>query len=343
MKGLIEIVRLLIEKGVDVNAKTGKGNTALPYALLEGHSEIVKLLIEKGAVMPNVGDVVGEIYLSNALNKGHSEVARLLIERGANVNAKDKDDCTPLMKSAMKGLIEIVRLLIEKGADVNAKDKDEWTSLIFAAGGDHIEIAKLLIEKGADVNAKTKKGNTALSYAVSQGHSELARFLIEKGTDIKGKAGEIYLTLAKNKNDNDIIKILEQFIEKLDIYKEEYTNIAQKEKNNNYDPKNNGEVLGKYYIEWVLYVLKMEVTRQEKIYLIQWASHLLEKKIEGIYNISQAEIEQKTKKSYDISKFTDIREDDQKRADFRRMLETNEVPITITAIEEALYEFRKNR
>jgi uncharacterized protein len=47
--GDVEIVKLLIEKGADVNAKNVDGVTALMFAAGEGRLEAVKLLIEKGS------------------------------------------------------------------------------------------------------------------------------------------------------------------------------------------------------------------------------------------------------------------------------------------------------
>jgi ankyrin repeat protein len=47
--GNIEIVKLLLEAGVDVNTKTKKGETALIYALNNGYTEIVNLLKKAGA------------------------------------------------------------------------------------------------------------------------------------------------------------------------------------------------------------------------------------------------------------------------------------------------------
>jgi len=44
--GDLEIVKLLSEKGADLNAKTAFGNTALIWASLEGRSNVLELLLE---------------------------------------------------------------------------------------------------------------------------------------------------------------------------------------------------------------------------------------------------------------------------------------------------------
>ena len=45
----IEVVKLLIEKGADVNSRNDTGGTALMFASGRGHTEVAQLLIEVGA------------------------------------------------------------------------------------------------------------------------------------------------------------------------------------------------------------------------------------------------------------------------------------------------------
>lgn len=49
IRGNIETVQTLLDKGADVNAKNNGGYTALWWASFNGHADIVKLLIENGA------------------------------------------------------------------------------------------------------------------------------------------------------------------------------------------------------------------------------------------------------------------------------------------------------
>jgi serine/threonine-protein phosphatase 6 regulatory ankyrin repeat subunit B len=48
-KGSLEVVRLLLEKGANIDSKGNDGSTALKWATDAGHTEVVKLLQERGA------------------------------------------------------------------------------------------------------------------------------------------------------------------------------------------------------------------------------------------------------------------------------------------------------
>ncbi len=127
----MDIVKYLIEKGADVNAKDYYGVTALMYAALYGHLDIVKYLVEHGADV-NAKNVNGDLALMYASNYGHTDIVKYLVEKGSDVNAKEYfRGVTALMFASREGHFDIVKYLIEHGADVNAKDENKlgWTAL----------------------------------------------------------------------------------------------------------------------------------------------------------------------------------------------------------------------
>jgi len=84
-----ERVKRILNEGIDVNAKGGnRSYTALMLASKYGELAIVKLLLEKGADV-NAKDNRGYTALSQASKYGQLEVAKLLLKKGANVNAKE--------------------------------------------------------------------------------------------------------------------------------------------------------------------------------------------------------------------------------------------------------------
>ena len=220
---LAKIKQLVEQQGVDVNAQySSTGGTALMYASLRGHLEIVKYLISKGADV-NAKNDDGWTALMYASLRGHLEIVKYLISKGADINAKNDNGLTALMAaSGDKGKLEIIKALVEgkggllsvfsKGADVNAQDDNGETALMRACANGKLEIVKYLISKGADVNAKITvaqhKGLTALIGDSFRGYLEVVKYLVSKGADINAKSdsGMTALNVAKTNAIKEVLR-----------------------------------------------------------------------------------------------------------------------------------------
>lgn len=123
--------------------------------------------------------------LYQAAAAGDVREAASLIEEGADVNRPHRPwELTPLLVAV--GVDEaLTDLLIEAGADVNAREREGVTVLMKAVhGGSAAIVARLLDEPELDVNARGPRGNTALTYAVLYGYPEMVEALIERGADV---------------------------------------------------------------------------------------------------------------------------------------------------------------
>lgn len=97
---------------------------------------------------PNLSyDSVPVIHMAS-LN-GDVEIVKYLIEKGANIDAFDKNNCTPLIVASYEGKKEIVQYLISKGSNVNHIDNQKTTALSSATANKHQDIVKILIAAGA--------------------------------------------------------------------------------------------------------------------------------------------------------------------------------------------------
>jgi ankyrin repeat protein len=135
--------------------------TDLEFAAAHGRSAIIKVLIEAGADV-NAKSSVGleSMPLIAAVSGGHAEAVQVLINSGADVEAKDSLGKTCIFYAVEFGYQNVLRVLIDSGAEVNVRDKWGLTLLNYAVGVNSIELVKILLSAGADVNATNENGKT---------------------------------------------------------------------------------------------------------------------------------------------------------------------------------------
>ncbi|XP_071150483.1 ankyrin-1-like [Mytilus edulis] len=88
-----------------------------------------------------------------------------------------------LLSAAVDGQLNDLKRCIQKGADLECRNKDYATPIIRAAHNEHLEVVRYLITVGCEREAIDKVGMTPLLYAAQQGHLEIIRYLITVGCD----------------------------------------------------------------------------------------------------------------------------------------------------------------
>lgn len=145
---------------------------ALFKAVESKSTDKVKVLIEKGVDVDSV-DAEGNTALINAINLLDFETAKVLATATKDVDKKNNNGYTALYYAVLTNhtkkvsTTEVVEALVEKGADVNILRKDGTSLLMLAVLCENFETVKLLVDKGADINYHTEKGEDALYYATS--------------------------------------------------------------------------------------------------------------------------------------------------------------------------------
>lgn len=140
--GDIEMMKLFVERGANLQRANRNGEQALPLAAWGGHMDAVKWLLDHGAPLNATGP--GWSALHYAVFNGQDKLARFLVERGAQIDARSPNGSTPLMMAAREGRDELARLLIERGADPRAKSDWGDTALTMAMRYDHYALGKLI-------------------------------------------------------------------------------------------------------------------------------------------------------------------------------------------------------
>jgi len=122
--GKTERLESLLAQGLDVNAKTAMGRTALMGASFNGNVRNVKLLLGYGADV-NVADNMGLTALMDALVFGEEEIVELLIAAGADVNAVDKNNNTVLARAKKTTHKKIIKMLEQAGAKQEIENTED--------------------------------------------------------------------------------------------------------------------------------------------------------------------------------------------------------------------------
>ncbi|RMZ79078.1 hypothetical protein DV737_g3580, partial [Chaetothyriales sp. CBS 132003] len=203
------VIKLLLEKGADLEARDRRDRTPLLQAALAGHEAVVKPLLEKGADL-EARDRRDRTPLLLASRNGHEAVVKLLLEKGTDLEARDEDGETPLLWAAREGYEAVIKPLLEKGADLEARDRRDRTPLLWAAREGYEAVVKLLLEKGADLEARDRRDRTPLLWAALAGHEAVVKLLLEKGADleVRDEDGETPLLRAAWTGYEAVVKLL---------------------------------------------------------------------------------------------------------------------------------------
>ncbi|RAZ89866.1 hypothetical protein DPM33_16970 [Mesorhizobium hawassense] len=112
--GNIELAKLLVNRGADVNLPVSWQRTPLYAANKGGHADIVKLLLDNGADPNQVAKSQTPLHV--AAEKGCLPCVIHLVDAGANVNALTSNGNPPIHLAKLSGHEDVVAYLRAHGA-----------------------------------------------------------------------------------------------------------------------------------------------------------------------------------------------------------------------------------
>lgn len=177
-QGLPEAVRILLDYKADVDSRNNCDMTPLMLASHRGRAVIVRMLLDAGASVnakTACSGWEGSTALLMAIAERHEDVAKILLNRGALSAVADKKGNTALTLAAGAGTGGFINLLIDKGVDINKRNNEGQTALIIAADKGNQDAVGVLTERGSTVLEKDDRGKTAYQYAMQLGDGHPAK------------------------------------------------------------------------------------------------------------------------------------------------------------------------
>ena len=229
-----DIARILLGRKASIDAKDGKGNTALHAAAAQGLDAIVDLLLKNGAIVdvPNEcgctalmyavthvttsillkkganiwsTDVLGNNALHLAAERGHVEVAKVLIMNYLDLMLLNKAGNTALHVAVEKEHKLMIDLLLERGLTINTPGGEGQTPLMCAST---VSMAEFLLSKRASTNVRNLKGESVLYVAAQQGRAEVVKFFLSRNIVPRNELGDTDLHIAAAFGQDEIVKFL---------------------------------------------------------------------------------------------------------------------------------------
>ena len=180
-----------VSKGL-LECENGDGLTALSAAArLRDGSAVVRVLVERGANV-NARDKLGRTPLHFACLGGNAESTMQLIKAGAALDAQDlRRGATPLHFACAFARVDCLKLLIAANSStkdfVNRRDHQGRSPLHWSALSAHrewakqksLDVAECLLRSGADCRARDKSGATAAHTAARMGATHFLAFIVD--------------------------------------------------------------------------------------------------------------------------------------------------------------------
>ena len=180
-----KLVALLLEHGADLHARNNPLEVPLHRACSSAFFDTVKLLLENGAQVEakSIDGYTPLIYAANSECDSDEDVKKVvsfLLDKGNKVNARTDDGTTALHSACDNGHLETARLLLNHGAVLEAKDSNNDTPLHLACWSNKLDVVKELVQQKADIFSKGRNEETPFDQAAyNKGYYEMVDDLLD--------------------------------------------------------------------------------------------------------------------------------------------------------------------
>lgn len=207
------IVRLLNDRGAELDALDSSGRTALHHALANAHLPAAEVLLDAGAGA-SARDLDGNGVFHFALvSATPREAIEILIANRVNASLRNSGGDTALhrvvrLDTSSEFRSDLVRLLLSGGADVNVQNDEGTTALLDAVRRRDRSVAELLLAAGAGVFIENNAGDSPARAAFEFGSGVIEWFVDAAGVSLRDTDGNSLLHAAARDNRPDAVEYL---------------------------------------------------------------------------------------------------------------------------------------
>ncbi|XP_042226238.1 ankyrin-3-like isoform X2 [Homarus americanus] len=197
--GHLDIIKLLLEAGADVNTLDDRKNGLAQYAAKAGKTQLLNLLSTYGIDLTILDEDQGTL-LHLAAENGHLDTCNFLLTKGLSLTYLDKVGQTPADRAQRRNHQKLFRNLKKQenlssssmntqGVDPNRpSQRNARQPLIDNAARGLIRAVKTTLENGDDIHAKSNKkddhGGRALHLAAGAGYVDVVVELLRHGARV---------------------------------------------------------------------------------------------------------------------------------------------------------------
>ncbi|XP_060528049.1 serine/threonine-protein phosphatase 6 regulatory ankyrin repeat subunit A isoform X3 [Cylas formicarius] len=187
----IDMVRILVDYGTNVDIRNGEGQTPLHIAAAEGDEVLVKYFYGVRA-SASITDNQDRTPMHLAAENGHANIIELLADKfKASIFERTKDGSTLMHIASLNGHADCAMMLFKKGVYLHMPNKDGARSIHTAARYGHVGIINTLLQKGEKVDVTTNENYTALHIAVESCKPLVVETLLGFGADVHIRGGKL--------------------------------------------------------------------------------------------------------------------------------------------------------
>ncbi|CAD6208853.1 GSCOCG00010682001-RA-CDS, partial [Cotesia congregata] len=190
----VDMVRILVDYGAQVDMQNGEGQTPLHIASAEGDETLVKYFYGVRA-SASIADHQDRTPMHLAAENGHASIIDLLAEKfRASIFERTKDGSTLMHIASLNGHSECANMLFKKGVYLHMPNKRGARSIHTASRYGHVGIISTLLQRGEKVDATTNDNYTALHIAVESAKPAVVETLLGYGAEVHVRGGKLHET-----------------------------------------------------------------------------------------------------------------------------------------------------